>query len=407
MTMPLPRIPIVDLCLTVTSGGTPSRKEPSFWDSGTIPWVKTGELSDWKITKTAELITPQGLARSSAKVFAPGTVLMAMYGDGRTITTLGIVDTPCSSNQACCAFVTNPRICDSLYLFYALRFHRKELLNLVVAGAQRNLSISILKRFTVFYQPIERQLKISSILSAYDHLIENNARRMQALEANLQSLFDQTYVATETRSYRLGELLSSLESGSRPRGGVSSEGEIPSIGAENVNGLAKHDFAKEKRISRAFFTAMKRGVVQNGDVLLYKDGAHIGRTALAWSGYPHKECAVNEHVFLLRPRSSIPSAFLYFYLARAEVKERVRLLNTNSAQPGLNQAQVLGVRVEMPAPGKLSEFEQVAKPMLDLIFTLAKQQVTLRAARDLLLPKLISGEIDVGVAEEALEAVAE
>lgn len=67
----------------ITSGGTPDRAEPSYW-GGDIPWVPTGEIRFNTITDTAEKITPAGLKNSSAKLFPPGTLLMAMYGQGKT-----------------------------------------------------------------------------------------------------------------------------------------------------------------------------------------------------------------------------------------------------------------------------------------------------------------------------------
>lgn len=67
----------------ITSGGTPDRSEPSYW-GGSVPWVTTGEIQFNTITDTAEKITEAGLKNSSAKLFPPGTLLMAMYGQGKT-----------------------------------------------------------------------------------------------------------------------------------------------------------------------------------------------------------------------------------------------------------------------------------------------------------------------------------
>jgi type I restriction enzyme S subunit len=73
---------IEQCCLRVTSGGTPSRKNPLFHEDGTIPWVKTGELKDRIIvpSRVGEWITEEALAKSSAKMLPRDTVLMAMYG---------------------------------------------------------------------------------------------------------------------------------------------------------------------------------------------------------------------------------------------------------------------------------------------------------------------------------------
>jgi type I restriction enzyme S subunit len=104
--------PIKSLCRKITSGGTPSRKSPEFFKNGTVPWVKTGELGDATIEPNgvSEWITQFALQNSSAKLFGANTILMAMYGDGKTIGRLGFVQIPVSGNQACCALICNPTI---------------------------------------------------------------------------------------------------------------------------------------------------------------------------------------------------------------------------------------------------------------------------------------------------------
>ena len=118
----LERVPIESLCRNVTSGGTPSRVNSRYWEDGSIPWFKTAELKDWYVEDAEEKISEEGLANSAAKIFPADTVLMAMYGDGRTITSLGILRNEAATNQACCALISDPAKCHFLYLFYALKW---------------------------------------------------------------------------------------------------------------------------------------------------------------------------------------------------------------------------------------------------------------------------------------------
>src|SRR5690606_40287303 len=92
-----------ELCLRVTSGGTPSRANPAFFVHGTVPWVKTGELKDSYIFDTEEKITESAIRGSSAKKLPVGTVLMAMYG--ATVGALGMLGREATCNQACCAMI--------------------------------------------------------------------------------------------------------------------------------------------------------------------------------------------------------------------------------------------------------------------------------------------------------------
>ena len=86
----------------VTSGGTPDRSKSEYWD-GDVPWVTTGEIQFNTITATSEQITDIGLQNSSAKLFPPGTLLMAMYGQGKTRGQVAKLGIEASTNQACAA----------------------------------------------------------------------------------------------------------------------------------------------------------------------------------------------------------------------------------------------------------------------------------------------------------------
>ncbi|MCX6018978.1 MAG: restriction endonuclease subunit S, partial [Chloroflexi bacterium] len=139
-------------------------------------------------------ITEEALESSSAKVFPTNTVLMAMYGDGDTITTLGVLRRPAATNQACCAMMPDPGICDWRYLFYALKHTRPDLLRVVVGGAQRNLSGSIIRQHRIPLPPLAEQKAIADILGSLDDKIELNRRMNVTLEAMARALFKSWFV---------------------------------------------------------------------------------------------------------------------------------------------------------------------------------------------------------------------
>ncbi len=105
----------------------------------------------------------------------------------------------------------------------------------------------------------------------------------------------------------LGDNIVALESGRRPKGGVTGIAEgIPSIGAENVIGIGKHDFSKERYVPHEFFDSLnKGGVVKDGDVALYKDGANIGRSTYFRDGYPIRNAVLMNMYFLFEPQEII------------------------------------------------------------------------------------------------------
>ncbi|MBU0561849.1 MAG: restriction endonuclease subunit S, partial [Bacteroidetes bacterium] len=192
---------------------------------------------------------------------------------------------------------------------------------------------------------------------------------------------------------KLGDILETIESGSRPKGGIDPDLKdgIPSIGAENINGLGYYDFSKTKFVTKEFFNKMKRGLIRNFDVLIYKDGAYVGRKGMFANGFPFDVCSVNEHVFILRTNSKANQIFLYFLLEQDELAQ----LNANSAQPGLNQESMKSLNIVLPPNELISDFARKTKVWIDQIFSNCNQIRTLEKLRDTLLPKLMSGEVKI------------
>jgi len=302
------------------------------------------------------------------------------------------------------------------FLYYALQTKLEILKSISTGAATKFLTLGILKDIEVALPPLPTQRKIAAILSTYDDLIDNNTRRIKILEEMAQTIYREWFVnfrfpghekvkmveselgmipeGWETKT--LADVLETIESGSRPKGGVSStSGEVPSIGAENIIGLGKYDYSKDKYVSRLFFESMRKGRLRDKDVLLYKDGAQIGRKSMFQSSFPHSVCCINEHVFILRTNQLCTQNYLYFWLDQADMTQNIKNLNANAAQPGINQAGVKTLSILLPPRELLGGFDKVAEPLLGELFNLAKKNNVLRRTRDLLLPRLILGELDV------------
>lgn len=153
----------------VYSGGTPSRKIPRFWGGG-IPWVTTAEIDAGYITDSRESITAEGLNASAAKVAKPGTLLLAMYGQGKTRGKVAMLRIPASMNQACAAIEAG-RSVDEAYLFHYLTYRYSTIRGMSNAGSQDNLSGDIVKSIVVAVPPLVEQRVIADALSDADGLI--------------------------------------------------------------------------------------------------------------------------------------------------------------------------------------------------------------------------------------------
>lgn len=195
--------------------------------------------------------------------------------------------------------------------------------------------------------------------------------------------------------HKLEDLIYTVQTGSRPKGGAQMEG-IPSIGAEKIERFGIYDYSSEKYISKEYFEKLKTGVVNSKDVLLYKDGAYTGKTSMALDGFPHDKCAVNEHVFILRTKNLFAQYYLYFLVSSEKVKEKLHMLASGkAAQPGLNQSELKSIEVPLINKNQIEKFEKEVSPMMKKIALNALENKKLSQLRDTLLPKLMNGEIDL------------
>ena len=175
------------------SGGTPSRSNKSFY-SGNIPWIKTGELGDKYISRSEEKITEEAIKKSSAKIFPPGSVAIAMYG--ATIGKTSIFSNYLSTNQACA--VAQP--IDGMvseYLYYYLLSQKMDFINKGKGGAQPNISQTILKKHPIPVPLKEQQVKIvqmiESHLSICDKVENNITESLEKAEALRQSILKKAF----------------------------------------------------------------------------------------------------------------------------------------------------------------------------------------------------------------------
>ena len=150
-----PQVAVKDFT-DVVSGGTPDRKNNEYWENGTVPWVKTTELQNNKIDDVEEFITEKGLLESSAKIVPKDTVLIAMYGQGKTRGMTAILGIPASTNQACACLLPSEYI-EPKYLWQYIIMSYDRLRNLAQGGNQPNLNGNMIKNFTVLIPPKELQ----------------------------------------------------------------------------------------------------------------------------------------------------------------------------------------------------------------------------------------------------------
>ncbi len=170
----------------ITSGGTPLTSKREYYDNGTIPWVKTGDLKVKDLSEIPDSITELGLENSSAKIFPVNTVLVAMYG--ATIGACSILKKQAATNQACAAILPNENLTPD-YLFFYLSSIKKELIRKGIGGGQPNISGGILKDTKIYLPSLSQQIHIANILTKAETLIQQRKQSIALLDEFLKSTF--------------------------------------------------------------------------------------------------------------------------------------------------------------------------------------------------------------------------
>ncbi|MBT9548925.1 MAG: restriction endonuclease subunit S [Candidatus Sericytochromatia bacterium] len=174
---------------SVSSGGTPHRENNKYWN-GDIPWITTAELSNKIISSSVETITEIGLNESSAKLFPPNTLLVAMYGQGKTRGQVAKLGISAATNQACAAIILKDDYYVDFYFQY-LQSQYNNLRELSNEGSQKNLNAGVIKEFKAPIPPLPEQIKIAQILSSWDKAITQTQKLIEAKQRLKQGLMQQ------------------------------------------------------------------------------------------------------------------------------------------------------------------------------------------------------------------------
>jgi len=196
----------------------------------------------------------------------------------------------------------------------------------------------------------------------------------------------------------LEQLLKTLQSGSRPKGGVRGiKDGVPSVGGEHLDENGGFRFDTIKFVPHSFYERMNQGHVKTGDILIVKDGATTGKVSLVKKNFPYNPAVVNEHVFICRPVKEVYSPFPFYFLFSKEGQDRILENFRGSAQGGINQTFAPGTLVPLaPLPEQkriVAKVEELLARVNAARERLAKVKSILKRFRQSVIAAACSGRL--------------
>lgn len=329
MTIPVNKIST--FCKT-GSGGTPSRSNNAFFENGTIPWVKSGELKNRYITEVEEYITDLAVEKSSAKLVSKGSLLIAMYG--ATVGEVSQLTFDATTNQAICNIQPDENICDVNYLYRFLEASKPYLLSRRVGGGQPNISQAVIKDLDVPLPPLAEQRRIAAILDKADSLRQKRQQAIEKLDQLLQATFidmfgDPVSNPKGWQVKKLSQLSTKIHSGNTPKGGSENyvDQGIIFLRSQNVwkNKVILDDVAY---IDAETHSKMMKSSVKHEDLLMTKTGrintenSSLGRAAIYLG--EDDSANINGHVYLIRIKDGFNKYFILRILTLPDYYEYIR-----------------------------------------------------------------------------------
>lgn len=393
----------------IAGGGTPSTSNNNYWN-GEIPWITPKDLSGYNfkwIAKGERNITEEGLRNSSAKLLPENTVLLSSRAP---VGYLAIAKNLISTNQGFKSLICNEEIADYNFIYYLLVNNRDLLISRAGGATFGELSAKRLSEIEFDIPPLPTQRKIASILSAYDDLIENNLKRIKLLEEKAQlhykELMQELIFSKTKREEYIKDCLSFYIGGGWGEEEYKEKFTEPAyvIRGTDLPEVRKGDI-KEVPFRYHKESNLASRKLETGDIIFEVSGGSkgqsVGRSLMI------TEKLLNQFVEpvmcasfckLLRANEKITPEYFYSYLLSGYENGVIAQYEKHSASNIVNygfEEFIREQKIKIPKDSDLNSFTEKVKPIFTLIATLGVQNSKLREARDILLPRLMSGEIEV------------
>ncbi|MEZ9042661.1 restriction endonuclease subunit S [Vibrio sp. 10N.247.311.47] len=414
----------LDECASFQEGYVnPTQKKEHYFD-GPVKWLRAVDLNNGSIRDTSRTLSEEGFksAGKSALLFEPGTLAISKSG---TIGRIGILEDYMCGNRAVINIKVNQDVCDNLYIFYVLLTSRKVIETLAVGSVQKNLYTSALGSLELKLPPLPIQQAIAIQLSTLDKKIDLNAQTNQTLEEMAQAIFKSWFVDFDPVKAKMNsELPEGMDAATAslfpeklvsetglPEGWIQSEigdevtvvgggtpskknddfwvdGDIHWTSPKDLSGVQdKVLLDTASKVTEAGLKKISSGLLPIDTVLL-SSRAPVGYLALA-----KVPMAINQGYIAMKCEKQLPPEFVLQWCVHRmdEIKQRA----SGSTFAEISKKSFKPISVVVPSGEVLSAYRKVVKPLYDAITSNARQNEQLSTLRDTLLPKLLSGEVNL------------
>ena len=301
---------------------------------------------------------------------------------------------------------------DSRFLYYTMfsKSFYAQADAYAIGAAQRTISLTSLRQMKVAVPDLDTQGRIADALSLFDNLIDNNNKQISTLEQMAENLYKEWFVSFRFPGHEnveydgkipagwekasLDSVLSKIATGLNPRKNfVLGEGNnyyvtIKNMGDNNIYLDEKCDKVDDEAIRKI----NNRSDLQQGDLLFSGIGT-IGRVYLI--NIPTDNWNISESVFTMRPNQKVSSEFLYLLLLSKDVQNYCQSNANGAAQKGIRMADLKKYSFWLAPKPILDDFTKTVKPIIEQVDLIRKANLNLIKQRDLLLPRLMSGKLEV------------
>jgi type I restriction enzyme S subunit len=397
--------------IEIISGGTPKTSMPQYWN-GTIPWLTVADFNTGTkyVISAEKSITEEGLENSNVNILNKDDIVISARG---TVGALAVLKNPMSFNQSCYGIKGKQDISYNDFVYYVLKYSIIKLKKIAHGSVFSTITRETFDNIEISLPPIPTQRAIAATLSCIDDKIALNNRINTNLEAQAQAIFKSWFVDFEP--FKGGKFIDS-KLGQIPKGWrVLPLGETCDVKGgkrlpkgENLSAAPnKHPYIRVRDLNGTVFVQMTPSIefvpdniqagisqytVSSNDVVISIVGT-VGLVCIVHSSLDTAN--LTENCVKLTNYNGATSAWLFLFLSSDKGQEQIHNVTVGAVQSKLPIKNIQGISFILPPADVMLEFDRIVSSIFKLIGKNCVQSRTLAAIRDTLLPKLMSGEIEV------------